>query len=120
MIKIRKRFGNLLARPDQWKKIIKAATLMKAAAPFSPVSMLTSLSYRRSLRHNSLRRESCCVAARHVTPQICLYFWWHLGPSYCNAKGSHHMKEAARGRPPRRSNAHVRIKICEASGEENN
>ena len=38
MIKIRKRFGNLLARPDQWKKIIKAATLMKAAAPFSPVS----------------------------------------------------------------------------------
>ena len=38
MIKIRKRFGNLLARPDQWKKIIKAATRMKAAAPFSPVS----------------------------------------------------------------------------------
>src|SRR6476619_3699443 len=37
-IKIRKRFGNLLARPDQWKKIIKAATRMKAAAPFSPVS----------------------------------------------------------------------------------
>jgi phasin family protein len=38
VIKIRKRFGNLLARPDQWKKIIKAATRMKAAAPFSPVS----------------------------------------------------------------------------------
>ena len=38
MIKIRKRFGNLLPRPDQWKKIIKATTPIKAAAPFSPVS----------------------------------------------------------------------------------
>jgi hypothetical protein len=38
VIKIRKRFRNLLARPDQWEKIIKAATRMKAAAPFSPVS----------------------------------------------------------------------------------
>lgn len=38
MIKIRNRFRNLLARPDQWMKIIKAATRMKAAAPFSPVS----------------------------------------------------------------------------------
>ena len=35
MIKIRKQFGNLLARPDQWKKIMKAATRLKAAAPRS-------------------------------------------------------------------------------------
>ena len=38
VIKIQNRFRNLLARPDQWKKIVKAATRMKAAAPFSPVS----------------------------------------------------------------------------------
>jgi feruloyl esterase len=33
-----KRFGNLLARPDAWKKIMKAATRMKATAPLSPAS----------------------------------------------------------------------------------
>ena len=37
-MKIRKQFGNLVARPDQWKKIIKAATRMKAEARFSPAS----------------------------------------------------------------------------------
>ena len=97
MIKIRKRFGNLLARPDQWKKIIKAATLMKAAAPFSPVSMLTSLSYRRSLRHNSLRREKLLRRSTARNPPDLLIFLVALGPLLLQCKGqSPHERGCAR------------------------
>ena len=38
MIKIRKQFGNVLARPNYWKKIIKAAERLKAASPPSTAS----------------------------------------------------------------------------------
>jgi poly(hydroxyalkanoate) depolymerase family esterase len=38
MIKIRKRFGKLLARSDQWKKFIRAAARINAAAPLSSAS----------------------------------------------------------------------------------
>ena len=38
VINIRKKFGNLLARPDQWNKIMRAAARKKAASPPSTVS----------------------------------------------------------------------------------
>ena len=38
MINVRKQPGGLLARPDQWKKLLKAAARMNAAAPLSPAS----------------------------------------------------------------------------------
>jgi hypothetical protein len=38
VINIRKKFGNLLARPNQWNKIMRAAARKKAASPPSTVS----------------------------------------------------------------------------------
>ena len=79
--------------------------------------LVTSLSYRR-LRHNSLRQESCCDAAWRVTPDSAIFLvtLWPL-LLQCKRQSPH---ERHAGGPPRRSNAHVRIKICETSGEENN
>ena len=81
--------------------------------------LLTSQSSPRSFRHNRLKLEKLLHRSRGLHPRSAYICGDSLGHSYCNAKDGRYIKANSTRETTKEMKCHVRIEICEATGEDN-